>query len=102
MIGKSKTLELPIWTTARLGSNSTVQLPLATTMSNSRPASVTDAGSSLNPGGKPAGASGMVTRSTLGRLAPRLNGWRRVGLGRGSVVLAVAGGAGVASLVAVA
>ena len=55
MIGKSKALELPIWTGARLGSSSTVQLPLATTMANSAPASVTDAGSSLNPDGKPAG-----------------------------------------------
>ena len=73
MIGKSKTLEVPIWTVGRLGSNSTVQSPLTTTISNSRPASVTDAGSSVNPAGKPAGSSGMVTRSTLGRFAPRLN-----------------------------
>src|SRR2546421_4480731 len=102
MIGKSKALEVPIWTGARLGSNSTVQLPLATTILNSGPPSVTDAGSSLNPTGKPAGTSGMVTRSTFGRFAPRLNGWRRLGFAVGSLMLSLAGVAGLASLSAIA
>src|SRR3989475_6471917 len=67
-------------------------------MLNSGPASATDAGSSLNPGRKPAGTSGIVTRSTLGRFAPRLKGWWRLGFASGSLMLSLVVVAGLASL----